>query len=129
MKKSDLKSGMILECENEYLFLVVLNHYINDEPLLLGLDDNFDNFDHNLCFNGEWMYLNDYNNDLVVCYDDDDYSIKNVYIPQSHIVNRLAAYKKIPIKTNDDTTQDEEVQEVTIKEIEEQLGYKIKIVG
>ena len=55
--------------------------------------------------------------------------ITNVYIPQSHAVNKLYAYKKIPIKTNDDTTQDEEVQEVTIKEIEEQLGYKIKIVG
>lgn len=130
MKKSDLKSGMILECENKYLFLVVLNHYIDDEPLLLGVDDNVDDFgNHNLCFNGEWMCLNDYNDDLVVCYDDDAYSIKNVYIPQSHIVNKLVAYKKIPIKTNDDTTQDEGVQEVTIKEIEEQLGYKIKIVG
>ena len=126
MRKSDLKSGMILECGNKYLFLVVLDHY-NGEPLLLGVDD--DNSDCNLCFNGEWMCLNDYNDDLVVCYDDDEFSIKNVYIPRSHVVNKLAAYQKIPIKTNDDTTQDEEVQEVTIKEIEEQLGYKIKIVG
>ena len=117
---------MILECGNKYLFLVVLDHY-NGEPLLLGVDD--DNSDCNLCFNGEWMCLNDYNDDLVVCYDDDEFSIKNVYIPRSHVVNKLAAYQKIPIKTNDDTTQDEEVQEVTIKEIEEQLGYKIKIVG
>lgn len=122
MRKSDLKSGMILECENKYLFLVVLDHYIG-EHLLLGVDD--DNSDCNLCFNGEWMCLNDYNDDL----DDDDFYITNVYIPQSHAVNKLYAYKKIPIKTNDDTTQDEEVQEVTIKEIEEQLGYKIKIVG
>lgn len=122
MRKSDLKSGMILECENKYLFLVVLDHYIG-EHLLLGVDD--DNSDCNLCFNGEWMCLNDYNDDL----DDDDFSITNVYIPQSHTVNKLYAYQKIPIKTNDDTTQDEEVQEVTIKEIEEQLGYKIKIVG
>ena len=122
MRKSDLKSGMILECENKYLFLVVLDHYIG-EHLLLGVDD--DNSDCNLYFNGEWMCLNDYNDDL----DDDDFSITNVYIPQSHTVNKLYAYQKIPIKTNDDTTQDEEVQEVTIKEIEEQLGYKIKIVG
>ena len=122
MRKSDLKSGMILECGNKYLFLVVLDHYIG-EHLLLGVDD--DNSDCNLCFNGEWMCLNDYNDDL----DDDDFSITNVYIPQSHTVNKLYAYQKIPIKTNDDTTQDEEVQEVTIKEIEEQLGYKIKIVG
>ena len=122
MRKSDLKSGMILECENKYLFLVVLDHYIG-EHLLLGVDD--DNSDCNLCFNGEWMCLNDYNDDL----DDDDFFITNVYIPQSHAVNKLYAYKKIPIKTNDDTTQDEKAQEVTIKEIEEQLGYKIKIVG
>ena len=126
MRKSDLKSGMILECGNKYLFLVVLDHYIG-EPLLLGVDD--DNSDCNLCFNGEWTCLNDYNDDLLTCYDDEDFFITNVYIPQSHAVNKLYAYKKIPIKTNDDTTQDEKVQEVTIKEIEEQLGYKIKIVG
>ena len=70
MRKSDLKSGMILECGNKYLFLVVLDHYIG-EPLLLGVDD--DNSDCNLCFNGEWMCLNDYNDDLVTCYDDDDF--------------------------------------------------------
>ena len=116
---------MILECGNKYLFLVVLDHYIG-EPLLLGVDD--DNSDCNLCFNGEWMSLNDYNDDLEAI-DDDYFSINSIYIPQSHAVNKLYAYQKIPIKTNDDTTQDEEAQEVTIKEIEEQLGYKIKIVG
>lgn len=125
MKKSDLKSGMILKCENKYLYLVVLDHYIG-EPLLLGVDD--DNSDCNLCFNGEWMSLNAYNDDLEVI-DDYYFSINSIYIPQSHAVNKLYAYKKIPIKTNDDTTQDEKVQEVTIKEIEEQLGYRIKIVG
>lgn len=93
---------MILECENKYLFLVVLDHYIG-EPLLIGVDD--DNSDCNLCFNGEWMPLNDYNDDLevidddlVTCYDDEDFFITNVYIPQSHAVNKLYAYKKIPIK-------------------------------
>lgn len=126
MKKSNLKSGMILECKDGCLYLVVLNHYICDEPLLLGIDD--DNSDCNLCFNGEWMSLNDYNDDLEII-DSDYFSIKSVYIPQSHAVNKLCAYKKFPIKTNDNTTQDEEIQEVTIKEIEEQLGYKIKIVG
>lgn len=124
-EKSDLKNGMILECENDMLFLVILDHCIDDKSYLVGLDRE------DLKFNDGYIPLSDYDDNLKIienifdnsCYD--DFDIKNIYIPNdiNEIIN-LGEYKKVAM--NETCCK---IRDMTLIEIEKELGYKIRIVG
>lgn len=119
MYKSDLKSGMVVECENGMLYLVILDHCVDDKSYLVGLDRK------DLKFNNEHIPLSYYNDNLHNFYFY-GFDIKNIYVPP-HIYNitNLSQYKTIPISANETCSK---IRDMTFVEIEKELGYKIRIV-
>ena len=115
MKKSDLKTGMIVECNNGNRFIVMLDA---------------DDAEHNLINidNVGWMPLNYYDKDLKHCRDD-EWSIKKVYSVGIHIAqifgNKDRAMKHAKVIWE----REGKPVEMTVAEIEEKLGIKnLKIV-
>lgn len=128
MKKSDLKTGMIAETNNGTLYAVLLNPYTSN--------DNIINITNIIMVSSDgWIDLNDYNEDLVYLYTDDindGLSIKCVYsnIFGCGIFNRdgmtLIWERK---NLDDDFEAIPYCETMTIKQIENKLGYKIKLVS
>ena len=115
MKKSDLKTGMIVECNNGDRFIVLLDA---------------DDAEHNLIAIDKvgWMPLNYYDKDLKHCRNN-EWSIKKVYSVGIHIAyilgdkERAAKYAKVIWE------REEKPVEMTVAEIAEKLGIKnLKIV-
>lgn len=112
MKKSDLKTGMVVETRNGNKYLVLL--------------DNPDAPNMNLInFKGGFLQLAFYDEDMIIQSAGRAYDIMSVYTLQDSIYNlfkeRRLRYKLL--------WERDEPKEMTIAEIEEVLGYKIKIVG
>lgn len=90
-KKSDLKTGMVVECRNGNKYTVMLDTvmiYNGAKDVLVGVEDNY-----------SWMKLNDdYDDNLYFCkYEGDtedskDYDIMKVYQP-SHCYSFVASSK------------------------------------
>lgn len=115
--KSDLKTGMRVTTKHgeTYLVLKQFSHtYNNDSDILVGYCGH------------SWEGLKNYNEDLT-SRGDSSQNIVKVEVP-NHCYSVLdqkydseTAYKTLWNKN--------EIREVTLQEIEDQLGYKFKIVG
>jgi len=117
MKKSDLKTGMIVELSDGYHRIVLGNS-------LMGISDCSGGI--NLRYVNDDLILN-YGEEIVKVYDELNAN-KEYYIGASAgwleratIVNILKYTTCIWVR--------EEPKDITVAEIEEILGYKIKIVG
>ena len=110
MKKSDLKTGMVVESRNGDKYLVMLNPDCEGKDLI--------------CFSGSYMSLKDYTDTLE--YPNSDYGIVKVFTIGKSISYILSAKALLEFKL---IWEREERKEMTLKEIEKELGYKIKIVG
>ena len=108
--KSDLKNRMVVELRNHLFYIVI-------DKLLIGISDSI-----NL------MY---YNNALFHHYD--RYDIIKVYKP----VDRLDGFIRQPIDSHITATNSfmtllwerQETKEVTMAEVEEKFGCKVKIIN
>lgn len=113
MKKSDLKTGMVVETRNGEKYLVMLNPDCEDMELIN--------------FNGGYMPLYYYNNELIPAkLFTRDFDVVKVYSVGWTIRDLLSDKECMEFKL---IWKREEQKEMTIEEIEAELGYKIKIVG
>lgn len=115
MKKSDLKTGMVVETRNNAHFLVMLNPDCEDRELI--------------DFKGGFMPLCDYDDDLTATNGDTEWDIVKVYQLDASICfiieNAATAMYGSKVLWERPT----EAVEMTIAEIEEKLGVKnLKIV-
>lgn len=110
MLKSDLKTGMVVQTRIGAKFLVMLNPDCEGRDLI--------------CFSGAYMRLSEYTNTLE--YPNSDYDIVKVFTVGESIgwlfLNKNGLNYKLIWERN-------EPKEMTIAEIEKELGHKIKIVG
>lgn len=113
MKKSDLKTGMVVETRNGEKYLVMLNPDCKDRELIN--------------FKGGYMPLYNYNNELMLKKFNKGFDIVKVYSVGSSICWLLGDKEQMEFKLL--WEREEETKEMTIAEIEKELGYKIKIVG
>lgn len=116
MKKSDLRTGMLVEYANGIIGKVYLNTH-NGKDAIVGE-------------NGDYMNLMDYDEDLNFKMTDDFSSdiLDNVSI--SKIYCNTFEYKLSSFDVSGyDVVFTNEVKGLTVREIEDKLGYKIKIIG
>lgn len=127
MTKSDLRTGMIVQMRDGEFFIVMLGVKINNsenaKDILLHIDNGeilYDSFD----------YLNEYYEDLTPCFGDaHEVIIDNVYIPQRvDMIGRIDHYKKIWSRDKS-IFNESDVRDMTLDEIEKELGHKVKIVS
>jgi hypothetical protein len=113
MKKSDLRTGMRVTLKNGRSFIVLLNFkhvYDKTTDILLSSEGNT-----------SWNCLSYYNDDLTHHdYDGDD--IVKVEVPEHAyaLFNKSYRYQCVWERT--------EPKEMTVEEIQNILGYKIKVV-
>ena len=110
MKKSDLKTGMIIEFMNGVLGMV-----------LLGTENG------DIVSGGTWFPLSDHSDEMLFVYIDYETSIKAVYQP----TNNMDYLNKGVSLSYFHTTlwERKEPKKMTLADIETELGYPIKIVG
>lgn len=114
MTKADLKTGMVVELRNGDKFLVMLNPDCEDRELI--------------SFYGGFMKLNNYDDNLNDNEGDAEYDIIKVYTAETSICRLFESSNGKGLRLTL-LWERSEVKEMAIEEIEEQLGYKIKIVG
>lgn len=113
MKKSDLKTGMVVETRNGEKYLVMLEPDCKDMELIN--------------FKGGYMPLYYYNNELIFTEQSvQGFDVVKVYSVGWTICDLLSDKECMEFKL---IWERNEPKEMTIEEIEEELGYKIKIVG
>lgn len=112
MKKSDLKTGMVVETRNGEKYLVMLGPDCEGRELI--------NFGYG------FMPLSRYANNLMIKTGDEEFDIMKVYSVEGSICWLLRDKKRMNFEL---IWQRKEIKEMTVKEIEKELGYKIKIVG
>lgn len=127
MTKSDLRTGMIVQMRDGEFFIVMLdvkvNNLENAKDILLHIDNGeilYDSFD----------YLNEYYEDLTPCFGDaHEVIIDNVYIPQKDsMVGRIDHYRKVWSR-GVSTYNESDAKDMTLDEIEKELGHKVRIVS
>ena len=110
MTLNDLKTGMIVKIRNgEYH--IIMRDFIDDGDILAGLSCN------NKIL-GTWTSLSNYNQDMT-----------HSGVPYLDIVSVYASYPYSEDTTTRILWERNEYKEVTMKEIEEKFGCKVKIVG
>lgn len=103
--KSDLKDGMVVEyCNGQRR--VVLNNRVMASDISRSLDNH--------------------NEDLIDKYND-DYTIDKVYHSSAHTLNEY--FKDNCLTLIWERPKEEPVKEMTVEEIEKELGYKVKIIA
>lgn len=113
MKKSDLKPFYVVKCNGGYYYLVCQG----DKEICLIRKDG-------------WLKFDELNEELE-CFDN-FFTITEVYGYRSTgpFCNEISSKKrKLLWKRKDSNETVEDAKEVTIEQIENELGYKIKIVG
>lgn len=110
MKLNDLKTGMIVKTR-EGMYYIIMRDFIDDGDVLAGLSCNNKISD-------TWLSLSSYNQDMTY-----------PKLPSLDIVNVYAS----SVYSADTPTkllwERKEYKEVTMQEIEEKFGCKVKIVG
>ena len=107
MKKADLKTGMLAKARNGYFYLIIV---MDDEPLFANVEGS--------------SYVGGYRDDLTNenC---SDFDVIEVYGRNGKALRDL---------TSTDTNirkllwEREESKEMTVEQIQKELGYKIKVV-
>ena len=113
MKKSDLKTGMVVELRNGDKYLVMLNPDCEGRELIR--------------FNGGYMSLNAYDNELMLKKLNENFDIVKVYSAEGSICWLLGDKELVKFKPI--WEREGIAKEMTVKEVEKELGYKIKIVS
>ena len=116
MKKSDLRTGMVVTTKDGDHFRVFLNTVTNLNPEINGV---LIKIDHK---NASWLDLKSFNDDLESY---GGYTIVKIEIPRI-LTDLVGLYNEIGKVT---IWEREEVKEITVAEIEKILGYKVKIVA
>ena len=111
MTKSELQTGMIVKLRNGNCFLVLLN-YKGNKDILAGMDRCCDITD-------VWINLDSYQEDLTHGIIE-KYDIMEIYNTRPFAVNML--HQRI-------WKREDEVKEVTMQEVEEKFGCKVKIIN
>lgn len=117
MKLEDLKTGMrFVDRKNEEW--IVLN---NVKTPYGDVEDMY------ISRNGRWMSRSSYNEDLTIKNDDKKYDIMKVYAQNKGQYINGGVFKR---KTSefDLIWERDDKKEMTISEIEKELGYSIKII-
>lgn len=109
MKLDDLKTGMVVTLRNG-ASSIVMRDFINEGDLLVNMSENK--------VIG-WLYLNDYTTDMKYK-DVDAFDVMQVYRARFYGISSKEA---LLWERKDD------YKEVTMQEIEEKFGCKVKIVG
>lgn len=114
MQLSDLKSGNIVETREEEKYIVLLNTESGD--ILVNLKS------------GCYLELCNYTSDLISKYNRKEYDIMKV-CAKDYVGDNLRSHG-LTEKTADYewTWERDEKKEMTVSEIEKELGYSIKIV-
>lgn len=126
MKKSDLKTGMIVELQNGYKCVVykdicetICSCSKNSKDVILIIDAD----DHLYL----WVDLKDYTDDMIeIDEHSGDFDIMKVFIPYH-------PYSFMDIEHEEDKMKliwerEEPVKEITMKELEEHFGCRVKII-
>jgi hypothetical protein len=118
MTKSDLRTGMVVESRDGFIGVVLKNTVAEDG--IRWIVTNSGNLLN--C----WEELDEGFNDNLTAVDDDvDSDIIKIYLPQDcSDYTTICAYQEHNLVWERD-----EVKEVTIKDIEDKFGCKVKIVG
>lgn len=126
MKKSDLRSGDLVKLRNEDICLVLLNSRVHNisgkRDILLSLLD------------GQYYDLVNFTEELkaefIFCGHPEEYDVKEVcselYVGNGFRINNLLGV--VNKHKFHSSWKREDKKEMTIAEIEEKLGYPIKIV-
>ena len=109
MTLDDLKTGMVVTLRNG-ASNIVMRDFINEGDLLVNMSENK--------VIG-WLYLNDYTTDMKYK-DVDAFDVMQVYRARFYCISSKEA---LLWERKDD------YKEVTMQEIEEKFGCKVKIVG
>lgn len=112
MKKSDLKTGMVVETRNGEKYLVMLGPDCEGRELIN--------------FGSGFMPLSRYADSLMIKTGDEGFDIMKVYSVGGSIRCLLRDKERMKFKL---IWERDEPKEMTLEEIEKELGYKIKIVG
>lgn len=110
MTLDDLKTGMIVKTRNDNSY-IIMRDFIDEGDVLAGLS-------YNNVISNTWTSLSNYNQDMT-----------HSGVPCLDIVSVYASY---PYSADTPTRllwERNEYKEVTMKEIEEKFGCKVKIVG
>ena len=110
MKLDDLKTGMIVTTRNGDSH-IVMRDFVDVGDILAGISDN-DNITNT------WTSLSEYNKDM-----------KHNKLPGLDIMSVYTSYLYGIDTPKKLLWQREEYKEVTMEEIEEKFGCKVKIVG
>ena len=121
-EKGDLRTGMVVETKNGKMFMVFafLNTSNGATEVIVNLDGS-----------GEYLHLNYYKDDLSInyraCGQHDGYDIVKVFRPRRpsqtlSLREKEDIYREYELLWGKDV-----VKEMTLSELEEKLGYKVKI--
>lgn len=121
-EKNDLKTGMIVKLRNNMLFLVMRN--VNKGSDGCTSSDVLFKISTDGELMGEYILLDSYNNSLVMEGDHSrDLDICVVY--GCHILGYVGFFKQYRVLWS----RYSGVRDMTLKEISDELGYKVRIVG
>ena len=118
MTKADLRTGMVVEDRSGFVGVVLKG--TNQGDIIKWFYDATDSSIINDCddmedFNSDLTFADDYEYDIVKIYDTDD--------PELYTTTKVHDVKYLIWE------REEEAKEVTLKEVEEKFGCKVKIVG
>ena len=117
MKKSDLKNGMIVKTRDGDEYIVIkycLNNLQETSDVLLSTG-------------GGYMGMDEYNDDLI-CPEDSDFDIMEICL-NSYGGILYGSGADVHTLIWERQNKKEIIKELTLDEIEKQLGYKVKIVN
>ena len=120
MKKSDLKTGMIVETREGNEYIVFIN--------TCKTESNPDINNVLVGQNNKWLNLYNYNENMEHINGEFEgvFDIVKVYIPYHPFTFTNITYQKEDRRLI--WERDKKIKEVTLKELEEYFGYRIKIV-
>lgn len=110
MTKSELQTGMIVKTRNGRRYLVVLNHMSETDVLFKITEEGR--------LTGTWLLLTDYHQNLLY---NGEYST-DLDIMEIYSTSLLLSYTNL-------LWERQEVKEVTMQEVEEKFGCKVKIIN
>ena len=109
MELDDLKTGMIVKTR-EGKYNIVMRDFIDEGDILVGLS-------HNNKISETWTHLSNYNQDMT-----------NSIFPRIDIMSVYTSYPYSADTPKKLLWERKEYKEVTMRDIEEKFGCKVKIV-
>jgi len=116
IKRSDLKSGMLIEAFGGKIYMVVLNSYMGEDTIFSQTND---------CNDEGWNPIYYFTKNDIEFVDVERMNITKIYAP-----TRTTGFTWNPLSDlwKNILDKDHQIIKMTQQEIEDQLGYKIGIV-